>query len=377
MRIGVIKLGARISFSSTGTSGGTGEALSIINILKTGGAEVVVFTKVLSKDENPNGIDVRNIESNVDNIHDLDALLIVNGTVQFYGGVEDRSQILNYKIINNFKGKVFYAYCDPALTLKQLWPAIESKPWAENWAKEDIDITRTDIVYLSQPHDVDKVKDLLGKNCVIPAKIIHFPFEQFPCLNEMIPFNDTPSVDLSYGGTMRGGKRVKKMIEFYLGHELISVEMFGKITKEDFTEHPKYGLGLKHTYPESAYPTFTGPVKYADMLPKMNDAMCNVVIGDPLYEKINDIGQRTFESIWSNVVTFIDSDLDTLRRVYGSDKILADFLYVKHRREVAEKIVLLKTDPDLRKQILQDQLAAINFNASKYCNQLMEIINAN
>lgn len=374
MRIGVIKLGARISFSSTGTSGGTGEALSIINILKTGGAEVVVFTKVLSKDENPNGIDVRNIESNVDNIHDLDALLIVNGTVQFYGGVEDRSQILNYQIINNFKGKVFYAYCDPALTLKQLWPAIESKPWAENWAKEDIDITRTDIVYLSQPHDVDKVKDLLGKNCVIPAKIIHFPFEQFPCLNEMIPFNDTPCVDLSYGGTMRGGKRVKKMIEFYLGHELISVEMFGKITKEDFTEHPKYGLGLKHTYPEDAYPAFTGSVKYADMLPKMNDAMCHVVIGDPLYEKINDIPQRLYESVWSNVVTFIDGDMDAVRRIWKNDKVLADFLCVRSRRELTEKILLLKADPDLRKQILCDQVLAIAFNPSDYSHKLMDII---
>ena len=383
MKVAVIKLGSRISFNANDTSGGNGEARSIIKMLETAGCEVHIFTKILKKDDllpqykwhntsNMCKLDGPLNDGNTEwsSLDLCDALLVINGNVNFFGGAEDPEQILNYSIINNFNGKVFYAYCDPALTLKQLWPSIEKKPWAKNWRKEDIDITRTDIIYLSQPHDVDKVKELLGKNCVIPSKIVHFPFEQFPCLNEQIPA-------LSYGGTMRGGKRIVKMIDYYHAFpEGMRVEMFGKITKEDFTSHPKYGPGMLSTYPESAYPTYSGPVKYADMLPKMNKSMSHIVIGDPLYEQINDMAQRAYESIWSGVVTFIDSDLDSLRRVYGADKHLADFLYVRGRRDAHDKIMLLKKDADARNQIVQDQLRVINFDSAKYANQLRELMEA-
>ena len=368
MKIGVLKLGARISFSSQGTSGGTGEALSIIRMLKGGGADVKVYTKILPKDTNPTDIEFRNIADTYDSVNeDIDSLVVINGTVQFYGGAEDPEQLLNYKIINNFKGLVFYVYCDPSLTLKQVWPSVVKKPWSSNWKEEELNILRNDIIYLSQPHDVQKVLNKLSKNEVIPSTAIHFPFEQFPCLNEQLPMNPTPEVDLSYGGTMRGGKRAKKMVKFYFNHpEEISVEMFGKIKLEDFDE--KLLLGVTKT------PKFTGPIKYDEMLPKMNKAMAHIAIGDPYYEQINDLAQRIYESIWSNVVTFIDKDLDQLRRVYGVDKELADFLYVGDRQEVSEKIMLLKTDPTLRKEILSAQLKAINFDATTYCTKFVNLI---
>ena len=218
MKIGVLKLGARISFSSQGTSGGTGEALSIIRMLTGGGGEVVVFTKILNKDENPDSIEFRNIEDEYSNINDLECLVVINGTVQFYGGAEDRSQLLNYEIINNFEGPVFYILCDPELTFKQVWPSVSKKPWGSAWEESMLNVVRKDIVYIAQPVSVDKVLGTLKTNAIIPSDIVHFPFEQFPCLNEQLPFNPTPIVDLSYGGTMRGGKRIKKMVKFYLGH---------------------------------------------------------------------------------------------------------------------------------------------------------------
>jgi hypothetical protein len=138
--------------------------------------------------------------------------------------------------------------------------------------------------------------------------------------------------------------------------------MFGKIEAKDFDE--KFVKGLRH-------PTYTGPVKYDEMLPKMNKAMAHCVIGDPYYEKINDMAQRAYESIWSNVVTFIDADMDKLRRVYGADKVLADFLYVKDRQELSEKIILLKSDIELRKQILSDQIKAIDFDPKRYCESFI------
>lgn len=366
MKVAVIKLGARISFNANDTSGANGEARSICKMLKKGGAEVHIYTKILKKDDLVADFHWHDIMKGVDCTY-YDALIVLNGNVNFFGGAEDTAQLMNYVYINSFKGPVFYLLCDPELTLKQVWPSVAKKPWVGNWKESELNITRTDIIYLSQPHDVEKVLGELKKNEVRPQSILHFPFERFPCLNEQIAMCEKPVVDLSYGGTMRGGKRIKKMTKYYFGHpETISVEMFGKIELSDFDKVKD--LDRIRT------PTFTGPVKYDEMLPKMNQAMAHCVIGDPWYEKINDMAQRAYESIWSGVVTFIDSDLDQLRRVYGRDKQLADFLYVTDRSELSEKILLLKADTATRKQILDAQLAAIDFDARAYCESFVDLI---
>lgn len=371
MKVAVIKLGARISFNANDTSGANGEARSICKMLRGGGAEVHIYTKILKKDNLVPEYQWHNIAEDHMTTGLMDALVVLNGNVNFFGGAEDHEQLLNYKMINNFHGPVFYAFCDPELTLKQVWPSVEKKPWASNWSEQQLKITRNDIVYLSQPHDIIKVTDAMGKNEIKPNNIIHFPFEKFPCLNEQLPFNPTPEVDLSYGGTMRGGRRAQKMVKFYYGHpEEISVEMFGKIEHEDFLKIKKVATAVSTL----RQPTFSGPVKYDDMLPKMNKAMAHCVIGDPWYEEINDMAQRAYESIWSNVVTFIDQDMDKLRRVYGRDKVLADFLYVQNREELSEKIALLKSDINLRKQIVRDQIKAIDFDPKEYCESFVNLI---
>lgn len=366
MKVAVIKLGSRISFNANDTSGANGEARSICKMLKLGGADVHIFTKILKKDNLVADYRWHNIEEDHMTLGTFDALVVLNGNVNFFGGAEDKEQLLNYKMINHFYGPVFYLLCDPELTLKQVWPSVSKKSWANNWTEQMLGITRKDIIYISQPYDVEKVLGDLKKNEVVPSRIVHFPFEKFPCLNEQLPFNPNPEVDLSYGGTMRGGKREKKMIKYYFGHpDDITVEMFGKIEEKDFNLS-KFGSPRP--------PAFTGPVKYDEMLPKMNCAMAHCVIGDPWYEQINDIPQRLYESIWSSVITFVDADMDKLRRVYGVDKNLADFLYVNDRQELSEKIQLLKNDPTIRKQILQDQIKAVGFNAKEYSESFVNLI---
>jgi hypothetical protein len=371
MRVGVVKIGSRISFSSQGSSGSTGEAVSIINMLVRGGDEVTVFTKILDKDVNPSHIAFKHIAKDCDTSQ-LDYLVVINGNCNFFGGAEDVEQILNYKIINGFKGPVFYIYCDPELTLKQIWPSVSKKPWAGNWAKQDIEITRKDIVYISQPFDTDKVMQEFKKQEIIPSQIIHYPFERFPCLNPRLSFNENPDVDLSYGGTMRGNRRIKKMVKFYFNHPSdISVEMFGKIEFDDFKEY----LDKVSVIPSKSL-NFTGPVKYDQMLSKMNASISHCVIGDPYYEEISDLPQRTLESVQASVVTFIDADLDKARRVYGADKNLADFLYVQSRQELSEKIQLLKLDTASRRQIVDDQFVAVAFDADSYCKDFTKLLSA-
>lgn len=374
MRVAVVKLGARISFNSRDTSGGNGEARSIIKMLHRGGAEVHIFTKILDKDTLPSEYKWHDIEKDAETIDHspCEGLVVLNGNVNFFGGAEDRSQLLNYHIINNFRGPVFYVYCDPALTLKQVWPSVEKKKWVSNWQRKNLEITRDDIIYFSQPADVKKVAKILEKIDIGVREIIHYPFEKFPCLNERLPLNTAPKIDLSYGGTMRGGKRAEKMLKYYFGHNAISVEMFGKIELEDFQKIPK--IASKMNGSGLSWPNFSGPVRYDEMLPKMNEAMAHVVIGDPLYEDINDMAQRAYESIWSSVITFIDADLDGWRRVYAADRVLGDFLYVNDRHEVREKIQLLKADEPLRRQIVEDQVRAVNFNADEYCGTFVQAL---
>jgi hypothetical protein len=371
MNVGVIKLGSRISYGGKDTSGGNGEVRSVLKILRTAGINVHVFTKILEKDTLVEDTTWHQIDEDYLQINSLglDALVVLNGNVNFFGGAEDRSQILNYHLINNFKGKVFYILCDPALQLKQIWSSIAKKPWADAYKEADILIKRRDISYVSQPFRVDLlVKDILPKNNIDIKQAIYFPFEQFPCLNDIIPQLDVSELksDISYGGTMRGGKREKKMINFYFGYSSdIDVEMFGKIELKDFNSK-KIG--------DLRPPRFSGTVKYDDFLQKMNTSLSTVVIGDPLYEQLEDINQRVYESIWSNVVTFIDDEFDSNHRVFGHDKDLSEFVYVKNRQEVEERVNIIKNEPDVRNYILERQIEAVNFDKHKYSQKLKQIL---
>lgn len=373
MKVAVIKLGSRISYSAVGTSGANGEAVSIIQMLYHGGCDVVAFTKILQTDTCPSHITWRNIEDEFTNHSDCDVLVIINGNVNFFGGAEDRPGLLGYHIINNFKGPVFYVYCDPNLVLNQIWSVVKKKPWGQKYRQIDIEITR-DIAYLSQPWDTLEVSKLLKT----PAKsVIHYPFEKFPCMGRQIPryenaFHDPNTkigtghnYDLSYGGTFRGGRREKKMIKFYFGHpETISIEMFGKIKSSDFD--PELIKDLSQ-------PKFNGVVRYDEFTHKMNSSLSTCVIGDPKYEKLNDVPQRVYECIWSNVVTFIDADMDKARRVYGKSE-LSDFLYVNSREQLSERIAILKTMPEFHKHILEEQIRSVNWDMAKYATGLVDLI---
>ena len=370
MKIAVIKLGSRIAYGGKDTSGGNGEAKSIIKMLDKAGADLHIYTKILKKDKNPDHLTFWDIRDEHKNINDrgYEALIVLNGNVNFFGGAEDEAQILNYSLINNYQGRVYYIYCDPSLQLTQIWPSVSKKPWASNWNQKDIEITREDIIYVSQPYNLAEVKKIQDKIGIKVEKTVHYPFERFPCLNEKIEMNPNPTVDLSYGGTMRGNRRIKKMVQFYFGYsEDVNVEMFGKIKEPDLI-----ATRDKHFSSNMRPPTFGPAVNYDDFMVKMNDTISHVVIGDKWYEG-NDMAQRCFESIWSNVVTFIDEDMDPQRRVFP-DGPCAKFNYVKNHKDVEKRIKILKERPEIRRQILEAQIETINFKPLEYCKGFLEIL---
>jgi len=365
MKVAVVKLGARIAFGSSSSAGSVGEAQAICNMLRLGGADVHIYTKILDKDEPaPEGVTLHQIEEEFDDVS-ADALVVINGNVNFFGGVLDNAQILNYHILNRFNGPVHYILCDPAITLKQIWSSVASKDKDSLYKRENIEVTRTDIHYICQPYNTAKYLQFVNKSksAIGISRMDHYPFEKFPCLQTPLSINPMPLTDLSYGGTFRGGRRAGKMLKFYFGYsEDIEVEIFGKIKREDFdlvTPRP---------------PTFSGPVKYEQMMGKMNKSLAHVVIGDKLYEDTDDVPQRLAESVWSQVVTFVDHDMDRARRIFGKDKYLNELLYVTDNVDVEAKIMILKDDDGARREVLEYQMAAFNFDAADFCNNFVELL---
>jgi len=374
VKIAVIKLGARIMWE-TDAAVGPGEAISICKALKQGGAEVHVFTKILAKDTQHESLKWHNILNDRDT-SGIDALLVINGNCNFFGGQEDRAQILNYEIINNFNGPVVYVMCDPELPLLQIWDNVSKKQvdpkygWENKYEEKDILVTKP-IHVLCQPFNVaEMTKVWEKKKGTVPlGTMFHFPMERFPLLNEWLDPAPAPVVDLLYGGTARGGRRIPNLFKWYYGLPAdISAEIFGKIDHDDFLGHPKVDQAkLQAIRP----PVFTGMVKYCDVLPKMNNSLAHLVTGDPSYETLDLIPQRVAECIAAGNVVFVDANIDKSRRIYPSGTMAHGFLYVANQEELVERLRAIKEDPHMRAQIIEDQRIATNFNADEFCKSLV------
>lgn len=368
MKVCVTKLGGRIALGSSSTSGGTGEALAIIKILTEAGIKVDVFTKVLKKDLEPTEFSVVDIETNYEEINDrkYDALIVVNGNVNYFGGQDDPSQTLAYYLINNFKGPVFYILCDPNLLLTQIWRSVEKKSWASKYKKEDIEITRKDIVYICQPRNIEKLKKKVEKNQIEIKDYVHFPFEKFVYLT----MKDEGPVkeyewDLLYGGTFRSGRREDDMIKFYFGYpDEFDVQMFGKIKEENFKKNKD---NLKP-------PKFGAPVPYEKFNNAMRNGLATVIIGDPLYKELDDLAQRIYESVLCGNVVFIDASYDKEKRVFGENESLEKFSYVKNREDVIKRLNILKNNPKNVEKIVSLQKEVAKIDKKEYAKSLKKII---
>lgn len=365
-KLAVIKLGSRIAISSSGTSGGTGETLSVIEILKTAGYEIDAYTKILSKDDPPNGFNIYNIEDTYLDINDkdYDALIVLNGNVNYFGGQDDRAQTLNYHIINNFNGKVFYILCDCNLLLRQIWPSVAKKEWSHLYNQSDIEIVRDDIIYISQPREVEKTLESARKHVNI-KDCIHFPFEKFPLLtSNPLEYNENPKYDLLYGGTFRSGRREDDMVKFYFGYpESLKVTLFGKIQEKNFKADKISGLRS---------PDYEKAVPYDEFLNKMRESKATVIIGDKLYKKLDDLAQRIYESINAMNVVLLDASYDKNKRVFKHPE-LVEFNYVNTRDDVIDRLNRLQND-EFRKHIVDLQLNDVDFDKIDYSNTLKNII---
>lgn len=381
MRVALIKLGGH--FDEDNTSINIGEVKSIYILLSKIQeiSKLDIFTILSKKQEDakkPKQISLfskkKEIEYNIRSlnkefnslINDYDALLIVNGSINFFGGAEDESILLTYKAIRDFKKDVFYFLTDPALMLKQL--NISSKSWSDKYKDENYFFIDKKVNYICQANNLDYIKELSEKDSYVKINEIHnFPFEKFTYVyNIPIAFNPNPVKDLAYGGTFRSGAREKALVNFYFGYNKVNVELFGKLRIDDFNEKRISSLSV---------PSFGPFVPYSQFISYMNkETMSTVLIGDDLYIKCEDIAQRVYESILASVICFVDITYDKNKIIFKNE-ILRDFNYVSSRQEVEEKINYLKNNLHFRENIVKLQYEDTKINVQEYCHDLYKILN--
>jgi len=368
MKLAVIKLGGRINGNADGAVGG--EVLVAIDLLVRGDNNVHFFTNILKKDVPLKGATGHQIED-FNPRDNYDALVVINGNINYYGGQEPELEMQNLKLLNSFPGKVFYFMFDPMLPLKQHWDGVSKKQekynWKNKYSKQEIEIVRDDITVISQPYALDEVKKIWDKSGIKVKDIIHYPlYKMHLVYYDRLPLDEniTRNVDLLYGGTFRNKKREDKLIKYYFGYpDDFNVEIFGKIELNHFTE--KKILGLRP-------PTFTGQVKATEMRSKMSSGYATVIIGDKWYEGKN-LAQRIYESILANTVTLVDAELDPHRLVYG-DRM--NTLYVNSKDNVKEVIDFIKFSDGL-KRVCDLQYDLVYISKQKYVNDLRRLLEDN
>lgn len=374
MKVAVVKLGCRLAYESTCVSGGVLEALSIIEMMNRAGVEVDIYDKINKGDGDPTSslTHIKDIFTEYDNInkYGYDSLIVFNGNVTYFGGEDRPHETLKYYIIHDFVGKVNYVIGDFNLLFKQIDTMVAGKSWASNYDISRLKIDRTDINYIASGMLVDKIKNDVNssksKGTIKINKVKYFPLQLFPFLTvENEEFNENPEVDLIYGGNFRSGKRESDMIKYYFNYpEDIKVKMFGHLTMDNFNQ-AKISILNKPIIENSEF-------KYNDYVKKMNEARAVVLIEDPLDKKYYKIASRTYEAIFAGTVTFVDSEIDPLKRIFKNQE-LRDFLYVSSKSDVENKLRKLQ-DNEFRRHIVELEREDVKIDIDDICKKFCEVL---
>ncbi len=360
MKIGIIKLGANITWLKISKSAGNFDIHSMCRVLNPF-SHLHIITHKTRNTKIPNGGKFHEIIDLDINSLGLDALLVFNGNVNFFGGAESPEGIWNYIHINKFDGPVVVINTDGQLCLKQLWPAIKAKSWATNWKEEDIVVSRKDICYITQGRDLQKTYDHYlaqrGSVYFLPENMYHFPIEKAVLYRKFRVVDRPVKYQLIYGGSPRGGQRKKDLIKFYVNSDLNTL-LFGGIT-------PKY-IGIEG--PKIHYGTRIPNHQFAS---KMTEGKATCVIGDDFYRN-NFFTLRMYESILAGVLTFIDDRMDMEKLFYRGQGL--DLMYVGSGAELAEKVQSFSYGNPYLDIVRAQRELVVKFNAEEYRTDLYTIM---
>lgn len=362
MNIGVMKIGANITQSKNVKSAGNYDIFSLMDMIKEDHNITFITKKTRNTIINKpyKYIDIMKYNT----INTLDILLIFNGAINFFGGKDSPELVEHWKIINEFKGKVFYIMTDLRYPLYQIMDFFKNKPWADKYFKieEKLLIKRNDIRVVCQGRNLNKLRSILNKITskrivnIQPNNLWHFPIDWAINMEQQriytTPFKDR-KVDLIYGGANRDSHRKKRLNEYYCNRYL-NIEMFGPIDID---------CGIKNK----------GTVSHNQFIKRMSNAKATVIVGDKTYED-NMFTLRMYESIYAGCILFIDRSFDSEHKFFESDNFLSSFNYVSTQKELNEK--LLSVCEDQYKLIANKQLKLIKdmYELNNYRNSFIKIL---
>lgn len=368
-KIGVMKIGANITFSaSMNRTAANYDIISLSRALAPN-FDLHFITRKTRNTLMPPQVAFTDILQAKDDINSLglDAIIVFNGNFNAYGGVEPKETIAIWKCINEFKGRVFYVQTDGQMHLSQIWDGFEKRGWSDHWSKEEIVITRDDIVYITQGKSMARMRKLIRSKNSINIKdenFIHFPVQEAVLLRPpKFKLERKIGWDLIYGGSYRNGNRRERMLKWFFGHEDLKVLMFGNLSLQRF--------GGVTVFP---VPEFEGAVPNSDFMHKMRTGLATVQIVDDWYEN-HWVTLRFYESLISGVIPFVDNIADRKQSLYYPDSVIRDFLYVQTRKELNDRINLIKRE-DCADEIMDECRDAIRKRWDKdvYIQKLKQTI---
>lgn len=325
MNIGILKIGANITQSSAIKTASNLDIFSLAEPLIEKGFDITIITK-----KTRNTLITKNYKlieiMEFDDYDNLDCLLVFNGAINFFGGVESPELIKNFNIIvkcQNVSIPVFYVMTDCRYPLKQIWPVIKDRDWGVKYLGKELWVGPVNYIYQGKDHRKLSILLAKGKN-IVPCNKIHSLNIPWAVMLRDIKVITTETklrpYDLFYGGANRDSFRAKRFREFYANHNY-KVATAGSI-KVDFNPFKKFA-----TIPNNMF------------VKTMANAKATVIIGDQ-FMCDNFYTLRMFESIFAGCVTFIDHYFDTKHLFYASitDKYLRDFLYPKNFRELVGRL---------------------------------------
>lgn len=378
MRVGIVKLGFnKISFAPNKrvTNGNLGEIELIIRLFTENNCKITLCDTQIKAPDIEAAIESVNTRFKVEdtkhfstrtNLHDeleADILVVIGGTVNFFGG-SDGSCILNsYHVINNFKGKVYYFYSDPLCTLQKsvgregIKRDDESIPF-------NIELTRPiTLINCAKTFDVE-AKPWNAKNVYTEFnQIIAFEFSKSsifgPVLKSNFAYKD---VDLVYGGFYRSGKRRKQMME-YLFNTGYSSRFFGGMELEDFAVKEKENITI--------FPDFEKKTGDWNFFKKeTNRAYATIVFAEDTYQD-NITTMRVYYSVLSGTLVLIDGKYDSAKLLFNKD-----FFYVNNKEDVQKRLDVLKSlSTEKYQELLDYQYKCLNIDKSEYYQSFWKLIN--
>lgn len=278
------------------------------------------------------------------NINYYDKLLILNDSVNMFGGLEIKTMTTIFKLLHKFNNQIYYILTDLSLPFIDYYKLIKSKPW-NNYNEDDFKL-QNEIIILSQSWNIDLVKKLHKNICV--KNIIYVPFEQWKVFTESSITNCNRYIDLIYGGSFRTGRREEKFKDYFFDKEDINITIYGNMKLSQFKDIP------------NITPKFLGKIPNNKVINMNSNSLTTILLGDKNYNN-NIITLRYIEALLSNTICFIDLDFDINQNI-----IDCKYLYVKNGKELINKIKELKTNKELYNKLLIIQN-----------NKLQQIINSN